>query len=87
MTNERYIPRGIEPLVRRAVSEFPALVLTGPRQTGKTTLLRHLFGDTHRYVSLELPDVQAAARADPRGFLALHVPPVIFDEIQYAPAL
>ncbi len=87
MTEEHYISRAIEPLVQRAVREFPALVLTGPRQTGKTTLLRHLFGHTHRYVSLELPDVQAAARADPRGFLALHAPPVIFDEVQYAPAL
>lgn len=84
---EHYIQRAIEPLVQRAVTEFPALVLTGPRQTGKTTLLRHLFGNTHRYVSLELPDVQTAAHVDPRGFLALHAPPVIFDEIQYAPAL
>jgi predicted AAA+ superfamily ATPase len=87
MTEEHYIQRAIEPLVQRAVAEFPALVLTGPRQTGKTTLLHHLFGHTHRYVSLELPDVQEAARADPRGFLALHAPPVIFDEIQYVPAL
>jgi predicted AAA+ superfamily ATPase len=82
-----YIPRSLEPTLRRAVREFPVVVLTGPRQSGKTTLLRHLFGSRHRYVSLEPPDVRAAAAADPRGFLALHAPPVILDEIQHAPDL
>lgn len=62
-------------------------VLTGPRQSGKTTLLRHSFGSRHRYVSLEPPDVRAAADAHPHGFLALHAPPVILDEIQHAPGL
>jgi len=83
----RYIPRGLEPVLRRAAREFPAAVLTGPRQSGKTTLLQHVFGGTHAYVSLEPPDVRAAAAADPRGFLALYPPPVIFDEVQYAPDL
>ena len=79
-----YINRSLEPVLKRAVSEFPAVVLTGPRQSGKTTLLQHLFGSRCRYVSLELPDVRAAATEDPRGFLALYPPPVIFDEVQYA---
>ena len=82
-----YIQRTLEPVLRRAAREFPAVVLTGPRQSGKTTLLQHAFGRTHSYVSLEPPDVRAAAVADPRGFLALYSPPVIFDEIQYAPDL
>ena len=63
------------------------MVLTGPRQSGKTTLLRHLFEGRYRYVSLEPPDVRVAAAEDPRGFLELCPAPVIFDEVQYAPDL
>jgi predicted AAA+ superfamily ATPase len=82
-----YIPRSLEPILKKAIKEFPAVVLTGPRQAGKTTLLKTLFSKTHNYISLEPPDVRAAANADPRGFLELHGAPVIFDEIQYAPDL
>lgn len=81
-----YIPRSIEPVLRRAAAEFPATLLTGPRQAGKTTLLRHVFA-AHNYVSVELPDVRAAAGADPRGFLDAYAPPVIIDEVQHAPEL
>jgi hypothetical protein len=82
-----YITRALEPVIRRAAREFPVVVLTGPRQSGKTTLLQHCFASDYGYMSLEPPDVRAAAMQDPRGFLALYAPPVIFDEVQYAPEL
>src|SRR3972149_4499342 len=83
----RYIKRSVEAVLKKGASEFPAVVLTGPRQSGKTTLLMHLFGKSHRYVSLDPPDVRAAAMEDPRGFLEMYPPPVIFDEVHYAPDL
>src|SRR5262245_10155718 len=82
-----YIPRTLEPVIRRAADEFPVVVLTGPRQSGKTTLLKQCFAHAYGYVSLEPPDVRAAATEDPRGFLALYPPPTIFDEVQYVPGL
>ncbi|MCG7851286.1 MAG: ATP-binding protein [Methanosarcinaceae archaeon] len=82
-----YIKRSLETVLKKAVSEFPAVVLTGPRQSGKTTLLKVLFGEKYGYVSLEPPDVRAAAMEDPRSFLEMYTPPVIFDEVQYAPDL
>lgn len=81
------IPRTLEAAVRRAAQTFPAVVVTGPRQSGKTTLLRTRWGRTHRFVSLEEPDVRERALADPRGFLRENPPPVILDEIQYVPEL
>ena len=83
----KYIDRSLEKTLKRAVSEFPAVVLTGPRQSGKTTILKNMFGSKYGYVSLETPDVRHAATSDPRTFLETYQPPVIFDEIQYAPDL
>ena len=82
-----YINRSLEPVIKKAAAEFPAIVLTGPRQSGKTTILQHLFGERYRYVSLETPDVRASAAEDPRAFLEMYSPPVIFDEVQYVPNL
>ena len=84
---EIYLPRSLEPVLELAMRDFPAVVLVGPRQSGKTTLLKHLYGSSLPMVSLETPDVREAANHDPRGFLAFYPPPIIFDEIQYAPGL
>lgn len=82
----QFIPRHLSQRLLAASKQFPAILLTGARQTGKTTLLRHLFSD-HHYVSLDRPLIADQAENDPESFLAAHPPPVIIDEIQYAPSL
>lgn len=79
------IPRTLESTVKRAMKTFPAVLITGPRQSGKTTLLVEGFSTTHRFVSLENPDIRARLNEDPVGFLRENPPPVILDEIQYCP--
>jgi predicted AAA+ superfamily ATPase len=82
----RYIPRQLAPVLLDASRHFPAVVVTGPRRAGKTTLLRKLFPNA-RYVLLEDPDIQERVRSDPRAFLEEIQPPVVFDEIQNTPEL
>jgi predicted AAA+ superfamily ATPase len=82
----RYIPRRLADVLRQATRHFPAVVVTGPRRAGKTTLLRELF-PAAQYVLLEDPDIQGRVRSDPRAFIEEIRPPVIFDEIQNAPEL
>ena len=80
------IPRKLAPVLQKAARHFPALVVTGPRRAGKTTLFRHTFPKA-KYILLEDPDIQARVRSDPRAFLEEITPPVIFDEIQNVPQL
>ncbi len=82
----KYMPRVLEPLVRRAAGEYPVVTITGPRQSGKTTLCRALF--PHKpYANLEPLDEREYARKDPRGFLAQYPDGAVIDEIQHAPDL
>jgi hypothetical protein len=80
------IERNIAPVLRRLASQYPVITLTGPRQSGKTTLARSVFSDKS-YVTLEDPDTRRYATDDPRGFLAQHVRGAILDEIQRVPEL
>ena len=82
----RYVPRLIERELLASARHFPALILTGPRRAGKTTLLRRAF-PTATYRLLEDPDTVARVRADPRTFLSELRTPVILDEIQNTPQI
>jgi uncharacterized protein len=81
-----WIERDIEPLLRRAARERPSIVITGARQSGKTSLLQHAFPDFH-YVSLDVPRNAESAEEAGEQFLQTHPPPLLIDEIQYAPRL
>jgi len=78
--------RKITEKLRQYAGSYRAIALTGPRQSGKTTLARHCFSD-YTYYSLENPDVRARAIEDPRGFLASIKQHCIIDEVQYAAEL
>ncbi len=81
-----WIPRDIEARLLHSARTRPVLVLTGPRQTGKTSTLRRLFPN-HAFVSLDLPTEAEQAEKEPGAFLRRHPPPVILDEAHYAPSL
>lgn len=83
-----YIPRHIERTILRLSRSFPVILLTGPRQVGKTTVLEHARRTSrHAYVSLDQFEIRSAARRDPALFLQQYPPPLMIDEIQYAPEL
>ncbi len=81
-----WFSRNTEPLLRRYARQFPVVLVTGARQTGKTSLLRHCFPDT-AYVTLDDPAAALRARNAPADFLASLATPCIIDEVQYAPGL
>jgi uncharacterized protein len=80
------IQRSIYSAIERISKAYPVIALTGPRQSGKTTLLKNLFSD-YQYISLENPDERAFALGDPNGFLDKYDNRVIFDEVQRVPEL
>ena len=81
-----YIPRNAEPRLQHFADGYPVVVVTGPRQSGKSTLVRHAFPE-HRYVSLEDLDQREFAETDPRGFLNQFSDGAILDEVQRCPVL
>lgn len=84
--NMNYIKRDIEPTILEAANYFPVITVTGPRQSGKTTMLRHVFPNLH-YYSLEDLDTRNFAMEDPVRFLHLHQEGMILDEVHNLPDL
>ena len=82
-----YIKRAVENTVLKISDTFPVLLVTGPRQAGKTTLLQKLADKNRKYVTLDDPEVRYLAKTDPALFMQRYTPPVLFDEIQYATEL
>ncbi len=80
------IQRTVQVQLKKLAAMYPVVTITGPRQSGKTTLAKMTFPD-YRYVSLENFDIRQMAEADPKGFLKSYAAPVILDEIQRVPAL
>lgn len=86
ISHMKRIDRQIAEVLTKALRRFPAVVVTGPRRAGKTTLLR-MAAPKAQYVLLEDPDIQDRVRRDPRAFIEGLRPPVIFDEVQNTPQL
>ena len=84
----KYIHRSLEKIVLEVSKEYPVVLVTGPRQVGKTTMLQKLMEKTNRsYISLDDLNDRNLAKTDPELFLQLHKPPILIDEVQYAPEL
>lgn len=82
-----YIKRDLEKKILSLSQEYSAVLITGPRQVGKTTVLRQLMDESRAYVTLDDLEERAMARNDPALFLQLHGRPILIDEVQYAPQL
>lgn len=82
-----FINRHISKYVLNASKTFPVIILTGARQVGKSTLLEHIIDSDRKVVSLDNPILRQSAKEDPEKFLQTYSPPVLIDEVQYAPEL
>lgn len=82
-----YIRRDIEDKILSLSKEYACILITGPRQVGKTTVLRQLMTEQREYVTLDDMEERSLAKRDPAMFLQIHSTPIIIDEVQYAPEL
>ncbi|MDR2563174.1 MAG: ATP-binding protein [Prevotellaceae bacterium] len=82
-----YIERTLSKVIREATESFPVVLITGPRQTGKTTIFEQNIEPSRTYVTLDDPQIRTLAVNDPHLFLQTYRPPLFIDEIQYAPSL
>ena len=82
-----YIQRDIEKVILEASRSYAAILVTGPRQVGKTTMLRHITEENRVYITLDDLEARRTAQTDPELFLSLYPAPVLIDEVQYAPQL
>jgi len=87
MANGKYLKRTLTPEILRVSGSDKVLLINGPRQVGKTTLLKHAKTAGRKYVTMDNKADLAFAKTDPKGFLETYSPPVIIDEIQYAKEL
>ena len=85
--SKNFINRTLAASIEKTSLSFPIVMLTGPRQVGKTTLLQEIQKNTRTYISLDDLNARSIAKKDPAGFLQRHKPPILIDEVQYAPEL
>lgn len=83
----KYIKRDLEDKIMALTKEYSCILITGPRQVGKTTVLKQLMNDNREYVTLDDMEERSLAKRDPAMFLQMHSLPIFIDEIQYAPEL
>ena len=82
-----YIQRAMKDVFEKSSEFFPVMLITGARQVGKTTFLKTISKSDRKYVSLDNRGMLSLAKSDPEAFLDRFSPPVLIDEIQYAPEL
>lgn len=87
MDSDKYIKRDMEGLVLSLSEEYSCILVSGPRQVGKSTMLKHIMKSDRNVVTLDDLNERALAKTDPEMFLAMHPAPVLIDEVQYAPEL
>jgi len=82
-----YIRRDLENKIKKLIKDYSCILITGPRQVGKTTVLKSLMSEDREYVTLDDLEERKLAKTDPAMFLQIHSLPVFIDEVQFAPEL